>query len=75
MHDLDELARGLSAKQRDAILSAHWLYPGGQEPIAVVDFTDPWPKGVAQFFTLREDRLTPLGLALRARLMEGQGGD
>ena len=73
MTDLAKLAEGLTEAQRRALLDAAWLHPGGQPPIAIVNFTNPWPEGVAQFFTLKRDRLTPLGLALRAHLQKDEG--
>jgi hypothetical protein len=68
MDDAEKIAAGLTEAQRRAMLSAHWIYPGGQPAICVVAFTDPWPAPVAQFFTLATDRLTPLGLAVKAIL-------
>jgi hypothetical protein len=60
-----EIAEGLSEAQRQAMLSARWIHPGGQDPICLVDFTGPWTAPVAQFFTVTTDRLTPLGLSAR----------
>lgn len=61
---------GLTKAQREAMLSAQWIHPGGQDSVClvVVDFTDPWTAPVAQFFTLTKDRLTPLGLAVKRHL-------
>lgn len=63
-----EIARSLTWAQREALLGARWFHPGGQEPMCLVPFTDGWPEGVARFFSLKTDRLTPLGLAVRAAL-------
>lgn len=68
MSDVAEIAKGLTEAQRAAILDASWIHPGGQEPICLVRFTDPWTEPVAQFFTMQFDRLTPLGLAVRTHL-------
>lgn len=68
MTDLDKLAKGLTEAQRRALLDARWFHPGGQEPMCLVHFTDAWPSGVARFFSLKTDRLTPLGLALKAHI-------
>ena len=62
------IAGSLSEAQRKALLSAWWIHPGGMDPIALVDFTDAWPEGLAQFCTMCTDRLTPLGLAVKAYL-------
>lgn len=74
MGDVEKIARGLSEAQREAMLSAHWLHPGGQDPICVVAFTDPWTAPVAQFFTLKSDRLNSHGLAVRRALLEQSDG-
>jgi hypothetical protein len=66
--NIEALAERLTDAQRKAILDASWIYPGGQEPICIVQYTEPWAEPVAQFFTLRSDRLTPLGLQVRAHL-------
>jgi hypothetical protein len=70
MTDLDTIIAGLSAAQREAIIHARWIHPGGQRPIALVKLEAPWPQGVAQFFTMTTDSLTPLGLAVRSALIE-----
>ncbi len=59
----------LSEQQKQAIINARWIHSGGQDPIAIVDLVAPWPEGIAQFFTLTQDRLTPLGVAVRAQLL------
>ena len=70
MTDIATIAKGLSKAQRETVLNPRWIHPGGMEPIALVEFTGVWPEGVAQFFTFRTDRLTPLGLSVRSYLME-----
>lgn len=60
----------LTKAQREAVLSARWIHPGGQASICLVDFTDPWTAPVAQFFTMTRDRLTPFGLAVRQAIIE-----
>lgn len=70
----EEIAAGLSERQRQAILHARWIGSGLQQ-MCVVDFTDPWAAPVAQFLTLRTDRLTPLGLAVRAAIIKGEQHD
>ena len=63
-----EIARSLTEAQKEALLAARWIHPGGQEPMCLAPFTDVWPAGVATFFSLHTDRLTPLGLKVRAAL-------
>lgn len=71
MTDLAKLAAGLTEAQRRAMMSLRWINPGGHSPIALVDFTSPWMvEGVAQFFTMTTDRLTPLGLELARHLLD-----
>jgi|GEM_PF-2208443 len=68
-----EIARGLTKAQRAALVSACTTHSDvGGEPFVTVDFTDPWPAPIAQFVTVRTDRLTPLGLAVRAYLQSEQ---
>lgn len=70
MTDPAQIARGLSKAQRDAFLNAHDMMSnhGGYAFMTVKCTDEPWPEGVAQFLTLSRDRLTPLGLAVRAEL-------
>lgn len=69
MDDVVRAAKGLTEAQREAILNACTTHSNvGGEPFVTVDFTDPWTAPVARFLTLRTDRLTPLGLAVRAHL-------
>lgn len=70
MTDIAAIAKGLTKAQREALAGATWIHPGGMDPICLVKFTDAWPQGLAQFVTMRTDRLTPLGLSVRAYLME-----
>jgi len=72
MTDPATIAKSLSARQKEALLSARWIHQGGVPPIALVDFTDPWPAPIAQFFTMKQDRLNDIGLAVRAILQEEQ---
>jgi hypothetical protein len=71
----EEIAAGLSEAQRAAILDAEdRLSNHGGYPFFTVRLThDPWPQGIAQFLTLKTDRLTPLGLEVRAALTGRQG--
>lgn len=70
------IVKSLTKAQREALLEPQWIHPGGMTPIALVNVTDePWPQGVAQFFTLRTDSLTPLGLAVRSALKENDRGE
>lgn len=69
--DAREVAAKLTPDQRKAIVEATDVMSShGGYPFLTVRFTDPWPAPVAQFLTLRKDRLTPLGLAVRAHLLE-----
>lgn len=70
MTDPAQIAASLSEAQKRALLNPTWIHPGGMDPICLVDFTDPWPEGFAQFFTMTRDRLTPLGLSVHAILEE-----
>ena len=72
MTDIAEIAGKLTKAQREAILDARWIHPGGMNPIALVKFTDAWPQGIAQFFTMGQDRLTDLGLAVRRYLEQSK---
>tara|TARA_B100000378_G_scaffold121207_1_gene97707 strand:+ start:8200 stop:8499 length:300 start_codon:yes stop_codon:yes gene_type:complete len=77
MTDLETLAKGLTAAQREAIIGACTTHPDiGGQPFVTVDFTDPWTvPGVAQFVSMRTDHLTPLGLQVRAYLMENSNAE
>lgn len=70
MTDLSKLAAGLSKAQREAVLAASDKMSdhGGYPYLTVRHTGEPWPMGIAQFLTLKTDRLTPLGLQLRAYL-------
>lgn len=63
----------LTKAQRDAIVdAADMMSSHGGYPFLTVTLTnDPWPEGVAQFLTLNTDRLTPLGIAVRAHILSG----
>jgi hypothetical protein len=64
------VAASLSKAQREAILSAQDIMSnhGGYPFLAATVTSDPWPAGIAEFLTLKSDRLTPLGLQVRAYL-------
>lgn len=64
----------LTKAQRAAILEACTTHCNvGGEPFVTVDFTDPWDSRIAQFLTVRTDRLTPFGLRVRAHLLAQAG--
>lgn len=69
MTDIDAIVAGLSKAQRDGLLLAGW-HGSGESQFAVAEGLAGLPANLAHMFTLRWDRLTPLGLAVRARLME-----
>lgn len=71
MTEIERVVKGLTPAMREAIIGARDLMSShGGYPFFMVDFDgDPWPKGVAQFLTLKSDRLTPLGLAVRDYLI------
>lgn len=73
MSDVADIAGKLTEAQRRAMLDASWIHPGGQEPICLVRFTDPWTEPVAQFFTMHSDRLTDLGKQVRTYLESRRG--
>ena len=69
MDDVERIAKKLTKAQREAVVDGRWIHPGGMDPIYLVDFNGfPWPQGVAEFFAFRTDRLTPLGMEVRAYL-------
>lgn len=70
MPDVVEIAGRLSEAQRLSIMSATDLMSNyGGFPFFTVRRTDePWPQGVCTFLTLKSDRLTETGLAVRAYL-------
>ncbi len=74
MTDAEQIAAGLTAAQREAILHAtDAMSSHGGWPFFIVKRTaDYWPQGVCRFLSVTTDRLTPLGLAVRARLQETQ---
>lgn len=75
MANVDDIVRGLTKAQRRSIEGAQdMLSDHGGYPFYTVRITcNPWPEGVAQFLTLNTDRLTPLGLEVRARLLSSSG--
>lgn len=67
--EAERAAAALTDRQRKAIIGATDIMSNhGGYPFYTVEFTDPWTEPVAQFLTLRADRLTPLGLAVRQHL-------
>jgi len=70
MTDAATIARGLTKAQRDAVICAtDCMSNHGGYPFFTVRHTgEPWPMGMAEFLTLKTDRLTQLGLAVRAEL-------
>ena len=75
MPDLDKLARGLTEAHREAISNATDLMStfSGYPFLTVRHTGEPWPQGITQFLTLGYDRLTPLGLALKAHIERNEG--
>lgn len=70
--DVEAIAKGLSKAQRKAIVGASDMMSNhAGYPFLTVEFTgEPWPEGVAQFLTIKSDRLTPLGLVVRKYLKD-----
>ena len=66
----------LTDAQRQSIIAASDMMSNhGGYPFMTVAITgDPWPEGVAEFLTLKTDRLTPLGLKVRDALTNSEGG-
>lgn len=66
----EQIAQRLTKAQREAVLSATDVMSnhGGYPFLTVRHTGEPWPMGMAEFLTLKTDRLTPLGLAVRAEL-------
>lgn len=67
----DQIAENLTRAQRRSIMEAEDMMSNhGGYPFFTARITcNPWPEGVAQFLTRNSDRLTPLGLAVRAILL------
>jgi hypothetical protein len=74
--ELARLARGLTTKQWNSIVNAKDMMSnhGGYAFLTVHHTGELWPMGIAEFLTLKTDRLTPLGLALRDWIKENEGG-
>ena len=72
MTDPHIAAAGLTKAQKRALLDAEDMTSNhGGYPFLTVRLTsEPWPMGLAEFLTLKTDRLTSLGLAVRAILQE-----
>ena len=71
----EQIAAGLTKAQRESILAAQDVMSihAGYPFFTVKHTGDLWPFGVAEFLTLKTDRLTPLGLRLRAHLEKNDG--
>ena len=59
----------LTERQKQAILGARWA-----GSLCLVDYTEPWTVPVAEFLTLKTDRLNALGLAVRDHLRSAAEG-
>lgn len=72
MTDIDRIIAGLSEAQRESIRNASDIHSnhGGYAFLTVRHTGELWPQGIAQFLTLKTDRLTELGIAVRNRLKE-----
>lgn len=68
----EQIAGQLTEAQREAIVNAadKMSSHGGYPYFTVRHTGEPWPVGIAEFLTLKTDRLTPLGLSVRAILKE-----
>jgi hypothetical protein len=68
----EQIAGQLTEAQRAAIVNAtdKMSSHGGFPYLTVRHTGEPWPVGIAEFLTLKTDRLTPLGLSVRAILKE-----
>lgn len=75
--DLKAIADQLTDSQKATIVFAHDMMRSHQGyPLFTIPFQGgkPWPE-VAEFLTLKTDRLTPLGLALREYLRDAALSD
>lgn len=67
----EEIAAGMTPAQRMAFSKAvcttdgRWLVPS-----CSVSLAEPWPQGVAEYYSWAVDRLTPLGQQVRS-ILEG----
>jgi len=70
--EIVRIVKGLTKAQREAILNAQDMMSShGGYPFLTVRLThDPWPPGIAQFLTLKTDRLTPLGILIREAILK-----
>lgn len=70
MSDIAAIAAGLTKVQADKLCSVMW-HGSGTTSFATVECTGPaLPASLVHMMTLRWDRLTPLGLAVRAHLAQ-----
>ena len=65
-----EIAGKLTAAQREALVKAIDSRNGWLVLAPPWSGAQPWPRGIAQFYSRRLDLLTPTGLAVRAYLQE-----
>lgn len=72
--DIARIAAGLTKSQREAVINGRFLpIIGMGYPICLVEFVnEPWPAKLCQFFTIKQDSLTALGLAVRRHLLASQ---
>jgi hypothetical protein len=71
MTDPHKIAAGLSEAQQRALIDCEW-HGSGETAFATIPClgVSPLPASLAHMLTLRSDRITPLGLAVRAILMK-----
>lgn len=71
MSDVEKVVESLTTEQRRSIMEAEDMMSnhGGYPFLTAQVTSDPWPEGVAQFLTLKSDRLTELGLLVRNHLL------
>ncbi len=69
--EIDAIIARMSEAQKDAVVNAEDMHSShGGYAFMAVKFCGRWNDPIAEFLTLRMDRLSPLGLAVRARLKE-----
>ncbi len=68
--EIERVARGLTKAQRDKLNDAVWYGSGVTQFACVECLGSDLPPMLAHMFTLRWDRLTPLGLAVRTYLIQ-----
>lgn len=71
-HEAEKVAAGLTKAQREWLLNPEW-HGSGLTQFALVDCLETkFDAKMVTMFTLRWDRLTPLGLRVRAILLSEQ---